>query len=129
MLSHRITGATDIATGATFNVEVATSLAKGWVSAELHGADVGLNAPAPREGQGVVGQRAGRPVAVSTVDGVTCAVSGMCTHLGGILNWNDAERSWDCPLHGSRFSSGGVLLEGPATTDLKAFDARATDGT
>lgn len=72
----------------------------------------------PGEGQGVVGRSEGRPVGVSTVGGRTCAVSGTCTHLGGVLSWNDAEASWDCPLHGSRFAPDGTLLEGPAVADL-----------
>lgn len=42
----------------------------------------------------------------------------LCTHLGGVLSWNDAEQSWDCPLHGSRFGSDGAVLEGPATRGL-----------
>jgi Rieske Fe-S protein len=54
----------------------------------------------------------------STVDGRTCTVSAVCTHLGGIVTWNGAERSWDCPLHGSRFSPVGRVLEGPAVDDL-----------
>ncbi len=122
VLQRRITGAADLASGAKSNASVAANLAKGWVAAELRGPDVGSDAPAPAEGEGVVGQRSGRPVAVSTVEGVTCAVSGICPHLGGILNWNDAERSWDCPLHGSRFSSDGALLEGPATKDLDVLE-------
>lgn len=43
----------------------------------------------------------------------------VCTHLGGVLRRNDAEDSWDCPLHGSRFAPDGSVLEGPATCPLR----------
>jgi glycine/D-amino acid oxidase-like deaminating enzyme len=43
----------------------------------------------------------------------------VCTHLGGVLSWNAAEESWDCPLHGSRFTPNGDVIEGPATHCLK----------
>ncbi len=56
----------------------------------------------------------------SVVDGVERRVSPVCPHLGGIVNWNDADESWECPLHGSRFAPDGKLLEGPATRDLTA---------
>ncbi len=45
-------------------------------------------------------------------------VSRVCPHLGGVVRWNDAERSWDCPLHGSRFDEDGAVLEGPAVRPL-----------
>lgn len=42
-----------------------------------------------------------------------------CPHMGCALKWNSAERSWDCPCHGSRFTENGMLLDNPSTGDLK----------
>jgi Rieske Fe-S protein len=50
--------------------------------------------------------------------GTLHAVSLRCTHLGCLLRFNSAERSWDCPCHGSRFDVDGRVLEGPATRPL-----------
>lgn len=41
-----------------------------------------------------------------------------CPHLGCALKWNNAEHSWDCPCHGSRFSKNGTVLDNPANGDL-----------
>ncbi|MBA2327817.1 MAG: FAD-dependent oxidoreductase [Actinobacteria bacterium] len=50
------------------------------------------------------------------------AVSPVCTHLGCLVQWNTAERSWDCPCHGSRFTSDGAVLDGPAVAPLESID-------
>ncbi|MGH3625127.1 MAG: FAD-dependent oxidoreductase [Sciscionella sp.] len=50
------------------------------------------------------------------------AVSLRCTHLGCLLRFNEAEHSWDCPCHGSRFDVDGSVLEGPATRPLPRRD-------
>jgi glycine/D-amino acid oxidase-like deaminating enzyme len=55
-------------------------------------------------------------------DGTLHAVSLRCTHMGCLLRFNGAERSWDCPCHGSRFDVDGTVLEGPAVTPLERRD-------
>ena len=52
-------------------------------------------------------------------DGQVHLVKTRCTHMGCGLNWNNAERSWDCPCHGSRFSFSGEVLDGPAVEPLE----------
>jgi glycine/D-amino acid oxidase-like deaminating enzyme/nitrite reductase/ring-hydroxylating ferredoxin subunit len=56
-------------------------------------------------------------------DGTLHAVSLRCTHLGCLVRFNAAERSWDCPCHGSRFAMDGSVLEGPAVRPLDRREA------
>jgi glycine/D-amino acid oxidase-like deaminating enzyme/nitrite reductase/ring-hydroxylating ferredoxin subunit len=51
-------------------------------------------------------------------DGVLHEFSAVCPHLGCIVAWNDFEKTWDCPCHGSRFDTEGRVLQGPANRDL-----------
>jgi glycine/D-amino acid oxidase-like deaminating enzyme/nitrite reductase/ring-hydroxylating ferredoxin subunit len=46
------------------------------------------------------------------------SVSAVCPHLGCIVHFNAAERTWDCPCHGSRFTTSGAILDGPAMSGL-----------
>ena len=107
-------GLSDVVDAGRINAAVGAHLAKGWAEGLVSSAP----SEPPSEGTGVVGRRGAAVVATSTVDGRTCEVSGVCTHLGGILSWNDAERTLDCPLHGSRFAADGRRIEGPAVRDL-----------
>lgn len=54
-----------------------------------------------------------------SVLGLIAPSTKRCPHLGCALKWNSAERTWDCPCHGSRFSEKGKLIDNPATDDLK----------
>jgi Rieske Fe-S protein len=61
-------------------------------------------------------------------DGSIHAVSPTCTHLGCEVTFNTAERTWDCPCHGSRFDIDGHVLEAPAVQDLQPRNSTAADG-
>jgi glycine/D-amino acid oxidase-like deaminating enzyme/nitrite reductase/ring-hydroxylating ferredoxin subunit len=67
----------------------------------------------------VVRDGAGKTGVFRDDKGALHAVSLRCTHLGCLLRFNGAERSWDCPCHGSRFDVDGNVLEGPATGSLE----------
>lgn len=71
-------------------------------------------------GEGAVVRVGGGHSAVYRDDqGAVHAVSARCTHLGCIVHFNDAERCWECPCHGSRFDVDGRVVQGPANRPLE----------
>ncbi|HKC79665.1 MAG TPA: FAD-dependent oxidoreductase [Gemmatimonadaceae bacterium] len=50
-------------------------------------------------------------------------LSAVCPHLYGIVHWNDTEKSWDCPCHGSRFDPYGKVVNGPAIVGLSPVES------
>jgi glycine/D-amino acid oxidase-like deaminating enzyme len=75
------------------------------------------------KGQGALLTVKGETVAAYRDDsGDLHAVSPRCTHLGCMLDFNDAEKTWDCPCHGSRFAHDGGVIQGPATRDLTKIE-------
>ncbi|MET8570066.1 FAD-dependent oxidoreductase [Streptomyces sp. NPDC004783] len=74
-------------------------------------------------GEGAVVRVDGHRLAVyRDDDGALHAVSPRCTHLGCLVDFNAAERAWECPCHGSRFGTDGTVIQGPATKPLERRD-------
>ena len=99
------------------NANVAKELIKG----KLTDKDISPDELKPDEGSIVTfnGKRAG---AYRDLEGKICVVDTTCTHLGCEVKWNDGERSWDCPCHGSRFAADGKVIEGPAVKPLERLN-------
>jgi glycine/D-amino acid oxidase-like deaminating enzyme/nitrite reductase/ring-hydroxylating ferredoxin subunit len=71
-------------------------------------------------GEGGLAEAGGEKVAAYRDEaGVVHAVSPVCAHLGCLVAWNSAERTWDCPCHGSRYDHRGRVIQGPTIKDLK----------
>ena len=99
------------------NVDVAVHYVKDFLSPDL-----GSETDIPR-GEGKVIRHGLHKVAVYRADdGTIHQCSAVCTHLKCIVEWNGAEKSWDCPCHGSRFDPYGKVLNGPAISDLEPVE-------
>lgn len=104
------------------NAQVATRFVGDRISKPAH-RDIESLAP----GEGDIVEHDGENVAAHRYDdGRLTAVSPRCTHLGCQVNWNRAERSWDCPCHGSRFAPDGEVLQGPAVHALERKPLRSS---
>lgn len=75
---------------------------------------------------GVLNPKTKKPMAVYKDEaGKVHTFSALCPHLKGVVCWNHAEKSFDCPVHGSRFSKEGVCVSGPAKANLSPGDEAA----
>jgi len=95
------------------NINVAKELIKGKLSPLPDDFDI-----KPGEGK-VINGNGERIGAFRDDKGALHLVNTTCTHMGCELQWNSAERSWDCPCHGSRFTYEGDIIEGPAVMPLE----------
>jgi glycine/D-amino acid oxidase-like deaminating enzyme/nitrite reductase/ring-hydroxylating ferredoxin subunit len=81
----------------------------------------GKDARSVQRGEGKILEWHGAKVAAYRDDaGAVTMRSAICTHLGCVVAWNGAERTWDCPCHGSRFKTTGEVIAGPAGSPLPA---------
>jgi Rieske Fe-S protein len=106
-----------LAGGAAFlkeNLDVAVRWVKDRGASDVESADD------LKPGQGGLLFRAGEHLAVYRDDaGALHELSPVCPHLKCIVRWNGADRTWDCPCHGSRFAATGEFMAGPATVGLE----------
>jgi glycine/D-amino acid oxidase-like deaminating enzyme/nitrite reductase/ring-hydroxylating ferredoxin subunit len=95
------------------NMKTAGNLIKGKIS-KLEPLDEHL-----QNDHGAIASLHGRKVgAYRNKDGHLTVVDATCPHMGCEVNWNQGERTWDCPCHGSRFTANGDVLDGPAKESL-----------
>ena len=75
--------------------------------------------------EGAVMKASGKRVAVYKDEhGALYAYSAVCPHLGCSVRWNSFEKTFDCPCHGSRFTTAGKVINGPANSDLKPIEIK-----
>ncbi|MGZ8161359.1 MAG: FAD-dependent oxidoreductase [Methylobacter sp.] len=89
-----------------------------FISDRMPEEDAGSISIAPGEGK-VVNTAEGNIALYKSEEGILTTLSPICTHMGCVVHWNPAEKSWDCPCHGSRFAADGKVIHGPAITDLE----------
>lgn len=85
--------------------------------------DVASTGQLPPGGGAVVRRGLAKVAAYRDDAGLLHQFSAICPHLKCIVHWNAAERTWDCPCHGSRFDCLGRVINGPASSDLPPVEA------
>jgi glycine/D-amino acid oxidase-like deaminating enzyme/nitrite reductase/ring-hydroxylating ferredoxin subunit len=99
------------------NIDVATQFVKGVLKSD------GRLFSDVLPGEAKIIQKGKHKLAVrKDIDGCLKVVSALCTHMGCVVHYNKAEDTWDCPCHGSRFSTNGTVIEGPALKPLENFN-------
>lgn len=104
------------------NLDVAKHLIKG----KLETSSIDPNAISNDQGA-IISVKGERKGAYKDKEGKLHVVDTTCTHIGCEVNWNNSERTWDCPCHGSRFSYTGEVIEGPAEKPLQKYDYKMLD--
>lgn len=105
-------------------ISMNANVAKELVAGKLKSPDAGEVAPGEAK---VVALDGGKYGAYRDESEELHVVDITCTHLGCELKWNAAEKTWDCPCHGSRFSYDGSVVEGPALKPLQHFGQGGND--
>ncbi|MEM1505536.1 FAD-dependent oxidoreductase [Domibacillus sp. 8LH] len=104
------------------NASVAAHLIKGKLDLPAKSAEDLSN------GEGaVITVKGHRKGAYKDEEGKLYIVDTTCTHIGCEVEWNNGDRTWDCPCHGSRFSYTGEVIEGPAEKPLQQYNHRMLD--
>lgn len=94
--------------------DVAVSFIKGWIRSDYK------DIKNMKQGEGRIVDHGFQKVAVYKDEmGCLHKCSAVCPHMKTILKWNTAEKTWDCPAHGGRFTCRGKLIEGPPMVDLE----------
>ena len=92
------------------------------------GDEAKLEEIAPGEGR-ILKINGQKVAAYRSESGQVHAMSPVCSHAGCIVNWNEAESTWDCPCHGGRYFATGDVMNGPPTRGLKELDPSALERT
>lgn len=101
------------------NVNVASQYAD-W----LTGGEVTSAADIPAGHGAVVRSGLSKHAVYKDEKGQVHELSAVCPHLGGIVQWNPGEKTWDCPCHGSRFGCTGEVQHGPAVEGLNVIEKK-----